>query len=94
MKQPYGKKLLISHSIVSLVKFRELLSSNLNEVIRAVFTKAFCKHEKSKTSHKPKPTNKASIKTFKRIKIVCFAFLCFLCARRKENREKRKVPTI
>ena len=68
------------------------LNSNVNEVIRAVlnfFTKRFGAHKKAKTRHKPKPTKKARIKTSKRMKIVCFAFLR---ARRKENRKKRKVP--
>ena len=67
------------------------LNSNVNEVIRAVlniFTKRFGAQKKAKTRHKPKPTKKARIKTSKRMKIVCFAFLR---ARRKENRKKRKV---
>ena len=50
--------------------------------------------KKKKPRQKPKPTNKARIKTSKRVNSVCFAFLCFLCARRNENRKKRKVPTM
>ena len=71
-----------------------MISSNVSEVIRAVlkfFTKRFRAHIKTKTRHKPKPTNKACIKTFKRMKIVFFAFLC---AQRKGNAKKRKVPSM
>ena len=71
------------------MKFRELLSRNVNEVIRAVFTKAFCKHEKTKTRHKPKPTNKARIKTSKRVKIVFLRF-CAFCVREEKKIEKRE----
>ena len=71
-----------------------LKSSNINEVIRAVLKSSFFFYKKIlqaqkkwKTSHKPKQTNKARIKTSKRVKVVCFAFLYFVYAKKKK-REK------
>ena len=84
----------IKYFFTTFLKTTEFLSSNVNEVIRPVlnfFTKRFGTPKKSKTRHMSKPTNKARIKASKRMKIVCFAFLC---ARRKENRKKRKVLTM
>ena len=75
------------------VCYKEIInSSSVNEVIRALlnfFTKRFRAHKKTNTRHKPKPTNKARIKTPKRIKIVCFAFLR---AGRKKVEKGEKSP--
>ena len=87
--QPDGYALLSCKNNKVIKHF--LKNSNVNEVIRAVlnslifFTKRFRALKKTKTCHKPKSANKARIKTSKRMKMVCFAFLCFLCGRRKEK---------
>ena len=81
--------------------YKKERSSNANEVIRAVlnslsffFTKRF-RAQKNPQKHVTSQNQLTKrIKTFKRMKTVCFAFLYFLCARRKENRKKRKVPTM
>ena len=71
------------------------------------FTKRFCKHQKQQKHQKHKDAQ--STKCYKQTKIknvfkkhlrgkkslIClFAFLGFLCAQRKENKKKRKVPTM
>ena len=96
-------KLLTFLQKCSIIDFYRILPTSLWSIsslwsfkLFIFFTKRFRKYKKKKKNprQKPKPTNKARIKTSKRVNIVCFAFLCFLCARRNENRKKRKVPTM
>ena len=97
------------------------LSSNINEVIRAVLSPLFCifffffgqkhfshtKSTKRSKSTKTQPSKstkrkygnknlKCASKTseWKKKLIPLFAFLCFLCTRRKENRKKKEEKSL
>ena len=88
-------KLLTFLQKCSIIDFYRILPTSLWSFKLYFFYKKISQvQKKKKPRQKPKPTNKARIKTSKRVNIVCFAFLCFLCARRNENRKKRKVPTM
>ena len=78
-------------------------SSNINEVIRAVLNPSFFyknilharKAPKAQKYNQAKAQNAAqSTSKGKKSLIRLFAFLCFLWAWRKENRKKRKAPTM
>ena len=106
MKKIVIKKIHACNKMNFSSNLNAVIRAILNPLFHFFFTKRFCTHQKhqkhkdaTKQRHKTLQANKNKKGAQKHLRgkkpLICsFAFLCFFCARRKENRKKRKVSTM